>query len=107
MVKSNDFFRLIIVVLVGCIILFSSSATYIQIALGLTPVTICIFLSIPFLIVYLILNQLNLKLYLIDFFILLLLFWAFCSQIWTVDPDVWLNNFFWYFVCVVLFYIVR
>lgn len=106
-IYTKNIIRLILNFFIGCIILFSASLTYQQLALGVTPVTLCVFIAFPFLLIYLILKKLEINLYYMDLFVILILILSFLSQFWTVDIDVWANNFFWYFICVLVFYLVR
>lgn len=104
---GKNYIRLILNFFVGCIILLSASLTYTQIGLGLTPVTICLFMALPFLFIYLLIKKLSVNLYFIDLFFFILVSMAFFSQIWTIDSKVWSNNFFWYIVCILVFFLVR
>jgi hypothetical protein len=104
---SKSYIRLILNFFVGCIILLSASLTYTQIGLGLTPVTICLFSALPFLFIYILVKRLKINLYFVDLFLFILTSMAFFSQIWTIDSHVWSNNFFWYLICILTFYLVR
>lgn len=104
---STHIVRYFLTLFVGFIILFSASNTYTQLGMGLTPVTINLFLAIPFLIIFFFLTKLNIKLYTFDLYLLALILLVCASLIWTKDDEVWSNNIFWYFICILAFYLTR
>lgn len=106
-IYSKSYIRLILNIFIGSIILLSASLTYQQLALGLTPVTLCIFMAFPFLLIYVIQRKMKISLYYIDLYVILILILSLLSFFWSEAPEVWANNFFWYCICTLVFYLVR
>lgn len=89
--------------LIALIAALSGWATYEQIAVGITYVTIPIFFCFIIFLFHLLTGQLNKSFNRGDVYLFIIFLIALSSFTWTLSEEVWFNQIFWQILCIIIY----